>query len=230
MVSADRKVLAFIKENPGATPREIADALGLPYNAVRGALMRLREAGYLIRSSKGGYVVRAGLPSGLEDELRTPSVSSRTSSTAGIEYLINEVEELRNYVSDLKERVEKLEKELIIIKRGLQSKSSEPGIKKVTDKLLRALEDKKVIKASEALKLTDKPLETYVRGGKAVIIGNLIASTKFFEGFRRRFPLKVSEVRSLTWVERELLEAMIREGVVYLHGGREYRLIEGSVQ
>ena len=228
-MSADRKVLAFIKENPGVTPREIADALGLPYNAVRAALMRLREAGYLIRSSKGGYVVRAALPSGLEDELRTSSVSLRTSSTAGIEHLINEVEELRNYVSDLRERVERLEKELIIIKKGLQSKPSEAGTKKVMDKLLRALEEKKVIRASEALKLTDKPLEAYVRGGKAVIIGNLIASARFFEGFRRKFPLKVSEVKSLTWVERELLETMVREGIVYLHGGREYRIIEGGL-
>ncbi|RLG78799.1 MAG: hypothetical protein DRO10_02110, partial [Thermoprotei archaeon] len=62
-MSVDRKVLAFIKLNPGATPREIADGLGLPYNTVRGAILRLREAGYLIRSSRGGYVVRVGLPS-----------------------------------------------------------------------------------------------------------------------------------------------------------------------
>ena len=229
-MSADRKVLAFIKGNPGATPREIADALGLPYNTVRGALMRLREAGYLIRSSKGGYIVRASLPSGLEDELSTSLMSTKSSSNVSVEYLINEVEDLRNYVSDLRERVEKLEKELIIIKKGLLTKTSEAIVRRVSDKLLKVLEDKKVVKASEALKLTDKPLETYVRGGKAVIIGNLIVSSKYFDKFGRKFPLRVSDVKSLTWVEKELLEAMIREGIVYLHGGREYRIIEGSVQ
>ncbi|RLB06896.1 MAG: hypothetical protein DRG27_06970, partial [Deltaproteobacteria bacterium] len=30
MSGVDRKVLAFLKNNPGATPREVADALGLP--------------------------------------------------------------------------------------------------------------------------------------------------------------------------------------------------------
>jgi DNA-binding MarR family transcriptional regulator len=224
-LSVDRKVLAFIKENPGANPREIADALGIPYSSVRSAILRLREAGYLIRSSKGGYIVRSALPSGLDEEL---GVTPSRESIGGTELreLAKGLRELRELIDDLRGRVERLEHEINILKAGLKpqrrvERKASPG-----NKLLEVLEEHGAIKASEAVKLAGGTLEPYIRGGKVALIGSLAVSTDFLNAFKKRFPLKVSEVGRLTPSEKELLDVMIREGIVYLHGGREYRIIE----
>ncbi len=218
-MSVDRKVLAFIKENPGSSPREIADALGIPYGSVRSAIMRLREAGYLIRSSRGGYVVRAGLPEGLEEELGVPEQRVRNEDLRAFTEAINE---LRALIGSLEERVSKLEKELNLLKKGLTPSQG----RKVLGGLEERLEGAGVIKASLASKLSGKPIQAYVREGKAVVVGDLLVSPEFLKKFKSKFPLKVSEVRKLKQEERELLNAMIKEGLIYLHGGREYRLVD----
>ncbi len=224
-MSVDRKVLAFIKENPGATPREIADALGIPYSSARSAILRLREAGYLIRSSKGGYIVRSALPSGLDEELSgIPSKESAGSSE--LRELTKGLRELREIVEDLRGRVERLEHEINILKAGLKPRERverKPSSKKG---LIEVLEERGAIKASEAVKLAGGSLDPYVRSGKVILIGSLVVSPEFLNTFKKKFPLKVSEVGRLTQPEKELLDIMIREGIVYLHGGREYRIIE----
>ncbi|MCD6323711.1 MAG: winged helix-turn-helix transcriptional regulator [Desulfurococcales archaeon] len=218
-MSVDRKVLAFIKENPGSNPREIADALGIPYGTVRSAIMRLREAGYLIRSSRGGYVVRAGLPQGLEDELSTPK---QPLSSEDFKALAEAVNELRALIESLEERVSKLEKELDLLRKGLTPNQSRKSVAGFED----LLKERGVVRASQASKLSRKPIDAYVREGRVVAIGDLLVSPSFLNAFKSRFPLRVSEVRGLKQEERELLNAMIREGLVYLHGGREYRLVD----
>jgi len=223
-VSADRKVLAFIKENPGVTPREISDALGIPYSMVRSALMRLREAGYLIRSSRGGYVVRAALPSGLEDELGG-RVSALPYSLEDLKDIISSIQELKDAVKSLERKVEKLEKELDIIKRGIKPVEGQRQ-KFEGDRFLKTLFEEKVVEAHKAVRLTAKPVETYVRSGKAVIVGNLVVLRQFLENFKQKFPLRFQDIKNLSKEERALLDAMVKEGMVYLYSGREYRLIE----
>ena len=222
-MSVDRKVLAFIKLNPGATPREIADGLGLPYNTVRGAILRLREAGYLIRSSRGGYVVRVGLPSSVEDEL-TPAQVSRSQAETLAE-LKTVILDLREAVEELTRRVDRLEKELNLLKKGIQPKHP-PRPRERGDPLLKELRRSGVIKLGDAARLAREPLENYFKRGLAVPVGGLIISAEFLERFKKRFPLSMSEVQSLSREEKELLNEMTREGLIYLHGGREYRLIE----
>jgi len=92
----DRKVLAFLKNNPGATPREVADALGLPYNVVRHALLRLREAGYVIRSSRGGYLVRVGFPTLDDVEVTQSRESNDQRPGVSVAELIGVIEELKS--------------------------------------------------------------------------------------------------------------------------------------
>ncbi len=230
-MSVDRKVLAYIKSNPGATPREIADALGLPYNVVRYALLRLREAGYLIRSSRGGYVVRVALPSGLDEELEGPTHPSTpsTGTLAGEpknEEVIKAIQELKAIVEELRKRVERLEKELNLLKKGIELSNLKKQRREDKDPLIAELDRKGVVRLSEARKLARGSLDHYIRKGIAVPVGDVIASPKFLEMFKKKFPLRLGDVRKLPPGEKELLDAMIREGMVYLHGGREYRLIE----
>jgi biotin operon repressor len=118
-MSVEDRVLSYLRVNPGATPREIADALGISLASVRIAINRLRELGYVIRSSKGGYVVR------VSQELPTPTeIVSNTRSTVqdsqqGISFdsIIKLLNELSSKVSELEGRVGKLEKEVNYIKK-----------------------------------------------------------------------------------------------------------------
>lgn len=230
-MSVDRKVLAYIKSNPGATPREIADALGLPYNVVRYALLRLREAGYLIRSSRGGYVVRVALPSGLDEELEAPvpvgtSVTRQETVKPEIEGVIEVIKELKGAVDELRKRVDRLEKELNLLKRGIEPSNVKRQRREEKDPLIAELDRRGVVSLSEARNLARGALDHYIRKGVAVPVGDVIASPKFLDLFKKKFPLRLSDVKKLPPGEKELLDAMIREGMVYLHGGREYRLIE----
>ncbi len=230
MTSVERRVLSYLKSNPGATPREVADALGLPYRVVRVAIMRLRESGYVVRSSRGGYLVRVSMPS--------PDTSSVTaqgrvsgSESISIAELVDLIESLRSDVNELKARVGRLEQELNLLKKGLSStvvsKKVRAGrMSHPQDPLLATLRGHGVVRLSEARKLAVRNISEYVSEGKVVPIGEYLVDPEFLSSFKQRFPLRVSDVRGLSEVERNLLNALIKEGLVYLHAGREYRLVE----
>ncbi len=208
-MSVDQKVLTYIKDNPGATPREIADALGLPLSSVRAAIMRLREAGYIIRQSRGGYVVRVALPPGIVGEGR-----------------IEEFEELVNMIKDLGRKVEEISKRLSRLEaevKALKATSIRKG--GVEDELIRKLSEDKVVQIEVARRLAKGSLQSYIDSGQVVYISGYIVQKEFFEEFKRKFPIKLSEVKNLPEAEKILLQAMVREGMVYLYGGREYRLV-----
>ncbi len=225
MSGVDRKVLAFLKNNPGATPREVADALGLPYNVVRYALLRLREAGYVIRSPRGGYLVRVGFPA-LDDVEVTQGESSSSRPDISVAELVGTIEELKSVVMELKARVDRLEQEINLLKKGISThKARQRKDKKVTDSLLSILSGKGLVTLSEARKLASKPIEAYVNEGVAIPIGDYLVDPKFLDRFKKKFPLSVSEVGKLSPEERGLLDSLIKEGLVYLHAGREYRII-----
>jgi len=221
----DRKVLAFLKNNPGATPREVADALGLPYNVVRYALLRLREAGYIVRSPRGGYLVRVGFPA-LDDVEVTQGKSSNTQSGVSVAELLSLVEELRSMVMELRAKVDRLEQEINLLKKGIPTyRMKQKKDKRVTDPLLSLLSSKGIIPLSEARKLAVKPIEAYVNEGTAIPVGNYLVNPELLDKFKKKFPLSISEVEKLSPEERGLLDSLIKEGLVYLHAGREYRII-----
>ncbi|OYT45753.1 MAG: hypothetical protein B6U85_08350 [Desulfurococcales archaeon ex4484_42] len=245
-MSIDKKVLMYLKNNPGATPREIADALGISLNLVRALLRRLRESGYVMKSSRGGYVVRI-------TKLHEESVEYRveegetidTGKGSKSEVIVSDItrelrdliKKLMSEIESLRERVGRIEYEINILKKSLQtspnlrrheapSEVKVKGKEGTDDKLLEELKSRKVLSIEEAKSLTYKSLESYITQGYAVPISNYIVLKEFYEEVKKKFPIKVTEVKNLTNEERIVLDAMIKEGMVYLHGGREYRLIE----
>ena len=231
-MSVDQKVLAFLKNNPGATPREIADALGIPLSSVRAALYRLREAGYVVRSSKGGYVVRV-TPPVINEELAELSSKDLEKIKDVVEQLMHVVDSLKDEVSKLSSRVKKLEQELDLL-RMAHPKLSERGAyrseertdKSSEDPLIKEIREKGVLSIEEARKLARRPLELYISNGSLVPVAGYLVSREFLGNFKAKFPLHISEVRNLSSAEKLLLDAMIKEGLVYLHAGKEYRIIE----
>ena len=231
-MSVDQKVLAFLKNNPGATPREIADALGMPLSSVRAALYRLREAGYVVRSSKGGYVVRV-TPPVISEGLAEPSSRDLDKIKNIVEQLMNVVDSLKNEVSKLSLRIKKLERELDLLRIAQVKpserkayKSEEGAERSGEDLLIKEVREKGILSIEDAKKLARRPLELYISNGLLVPIAGYLVSQDFLSSFKAKFPLHIGEVRNLSSAEKVLLDAMIKEGLVYLHAAKEYRIIE----
>ncbi len=213
-------VLAFIRDNPGVTPREIADALGMPLWEVRRIIYRLREEGYVVRSSKG-YVARVAPPSTYGITLK--------GAEEGYAMLNNEVSELRRELEELMARVEKLEEQVRELLMGLQSRRMQTSVDKGAkggDRLIAEVKEIGIVPVSRARAIASSPLETYVVRGDVVIVGQYVVDPGFLERFKRKFPLPVTMARKLSSGEKMLLDELMREGRVYLYAGREYRLVE----
>ena len=222
-MSVEERVLSYLRVNPGATPREVADALGISLVSVRIAINRLRELGYVIRSSKGGYVVR------VSQELPTPTdIISNTQSTENVVFdsIIKLVNELSSKISELEGRVGRLEKEVNYIKRSLPKIPSKHVGSEGSDKLISTLKLRSILSVNEVREIISKPLEEYVREGKVVVVNDLVVSSEFLKNFKSKFPIKVSEINKLSPEELKLLEALVRSNQAYLYSGVEYRLLD----
>ncbi|MEM3923581.1 MAG: winged helix-turn-helix domain-containing protein [Zestosphaera sp.] len=231
-----RKIIEYLKSNPGAMPREIADALGVSIGMVRIALLRLRELGYVVRSGKGGYVVKSGAGDlgarkSVEDfyeetqkqAKREASTRAEKDSSTLREHLDIEISELRNEVNELKkiveslsDRVNKIETEFTLLMKSLKTE------KKVREEVSEASVD--AIVRVDILRNRGVSLDSLVRSGNYVVVGNYVVLHSFMEEFKKRFPISLREVKNLKDEERELLNAMVSEGLAYLHAGKEYRL------
>lgn len=232
-----RKIIEYLKSNPGAMPREIADALGVSIGMVRIALLRLRESGYVVRSGKGGYVVKSG--AGDLETRRSVDVDAyeepreqarkevgarveRDSSTlrehldAELSELRNEVNELRKIVESLSDRVSKVETEFTLLMKSLkpEKKAKEEVSEVGGDAIMRI----------DVIRGRGISVDSLIRSGNYVIVGNYVVLQSFMEEFKRKFPIPLKEVKNLKDEEMELLNAMVSEGLAYLHAGREYRL------
>ncbi len=240
-MSVEKKVLQFLKDNPGATPREIADALGVPLNLVRIALTRLRESGHVVKSSRGGYLVRVSRLMDLEGYGNSVITRGEFRHHNDVGKLLKLIEELRKDVEELKNRVGKIESELKVIKLTVKNTSTDlvkVGDRGVVgdkgdrrgavskDRLIEELSKRKLMHVNEAKSYAKYPIETYITKGDVVLIANYIVSKDFFNQLKRKFPIRVHDIKKLSNEERILLDIMVREGLVYLHGGREYRLID----
>ncbi len=218
-MSVEDRVLNYLRANPGATPREVADALGMSLASVRVAIGRLRELGQVIRSSRGGYVVRVA-----ESPVATYDYAHATTTSTIGDNLLKTVNELVSKVSELESRISKLEDEVKVIKKSLPKIPSRPPSKDL-DKFLSTLRLRHVMSVDEAKGLVDRPLEDYVNGGKAVIVGDLVVSPEFLDSFKSKFPIKVSSISTLSSEEAKLLEALVKTNQAYLFSGVEYRIL-----
>jgi biotin operon repressor len=227
-MSVEDRVLSYLKVNPGATPREIADALGISLASVRIAINRLRELGYVIRSSKGGYVVRVSqeLPTPTEIVSNTRSTVQDSQQGIGFDSIIKLLNELSSKVNELEGRVGKLEKEVNYIKKSLPKIPSKHVEGECSDKLLSTLKLRNILSINEVREIISKPLEEYVREGKVVVINDLVVSSEFLKSFKSKFPIKTSEISRLSPEELRLLEALVRSNQAYLYSGVEYRLLD----
>lgn len=220
-MSVEERVLSYLRVNPGATPREIADALGMSLTSIRIAINRLRELGQVIRSSRGGYVVRVSQDVVLNDYVRSPAQHSVS------EDLLKTIDELISKVSGLESRIEKLESEVRLIKKSLPKMPTKRTASGEADRFLSTLRLRGVMSVSEVRGLLlERPLDDYVSSGKAVVVGDLVVCPDFLNSFKSKFPIKVSDINSLSDEEVKLLEALVKANQVYLFSGIEYRILD----
>ncbi len=232
MASVEDMVLAYLKENPGSNPRKIADALGLSLARVRVALLRLRDRGQVVRTSRG-YVAVAQ-PRDLEAyQVRGPPASQagiRAAETSSrLDALEKRMSILEARLDALEEKLGLLAEELEKLREALKQRSGEPRIRRARPRvreLGEVLEERKVVPLDEARRhAISRSLKDYLDSGEAVVLGGLVVEKSFYDEFRSRFPIPVGEVSRLNREEKMLLEAMVSEGLAYLHAGREYRLV-----
>ncbi len=237
-MNVDKKVLQFLKDNPGATPREIADALGIPLSLVRISLTRLRESGHVVKSSRGGYLVRVSRLIDLKEYGESLNLSRGSVPQTDIERIFESLNEIKKDINELRNRLDKVESEIRIIKLALRHHLQLPNVgneRRVTfeerrkthhDKLIEELTKRKIMHINEAKSYAKYSIDTYVAKGDVVLVSNYLVLKEFFDELKRKFPIRVSDVKKLSNEEKLLLDAMVRDGLVYLHGGREYRLID----
>lgn len=219
-MGVEERVLAYLRGSPGATPREIADALGVSLGAVRVALVRLREAGLVVRSSRGGYVARV---SGARADADLAPASTPGGSVDAAS-LVRTISELVGRVNEIAERLSRLESEVRHIKRSLPEAGVAPR-RAEEDRLLAALKLRGILGIEEARSMASRPLEEYVGYGRAVVVGEFVVSPEFLSRLRSKFPIRVSELSSLSPEEQELLRVLVKTGYAYLHSGSEYRYL-----
>ncbi|MEM0106177.1 MAG: winged helix-turn-helix transcriptional regulator [Zestosphaera sp.] len=233
-----KKIIEYLKSSPGATPREIADSLGVTIGAVRVALLRLREAGYVVKSVKGRYFAKSGVKDlsmfgesrgsvashgAREDDVPSTArvvsepLTRRNMTEADLSQVKNELKDLREAVRVLGERVTKLEEEFNLLMKSLKTEGRprEPKQMAVAEGSIMRVEDAKSRGIS---------VDALVRSGNYVVVKGYVVSQEFLDNFRRKFPITLKDLKDLTREERELLDAMVSEGLAYLHAGREYKL------
>lgn len=82
-----------------------------------------------------------------------------------------------------------------------------------------------VMNMNEAQSRLGPLLDKYLLEGRLIRIGTLIVDHVFYEEFKKKFPIKASEVSKLSNLEKTLLNEMRNEMLVILYAGKEYRLV-----
>ena len=104
----EERVLAYLREHPGAGPREIADALGEPLARIRLALQRLRDRGLVARGDEGHYYAVA-------PQLRGPV--PRELRRRVLHFQQGDLEALWERIAEMEERLGRLEEEVRRLRR-----------------------------------------------------------------------------------------------------------------
>mgnify|MGYP000274072631 CR=1 FL=1 len=243
-MSLERRILAFLRENPGANAREIAEALGVSYSRVQSTLYRLREKGVIIKTGFG-YAISSLKEPFYEEELKEKPFSTPSDKLGEIFRNIRKLEEklstllaeyhrLNEDVKSVTERINALQRELQSLKKRVNEvyetmKTLHVRWKEkknvLEDRFVSELKREGVIDISVARKIALKSIEEYVRSGTVIVVSSLVVSKEFYEEFKKKFPIPKEQVRELSEKEKMLLRALVDEGLAYLHRGIEYRLV-----
>ncbi len=233
MASVEDMVLAYLRENPGSNPRRIADALGLSLNRVRVALLKLRDRGQVIRTSRGYVAVVQPRDLSAYQARGAPASTAELKSagaTSRLDALEKRVSIIEARLEALEEALTRVAEELEKLRNRLRGKGKVRGGSRRGSPRARelgeVLAEKRIIPLDEARRYAIyRSLKDYLDSGEAVVIGGLVVQKEFYEEFKSRFPLPVEAVSRLEREEKMLLDAMVSEGLAYLHAGKEYRLV-----
>ncbi|MET1160109.1 MAG: winged helix-turn-helix domain-containing protein [Thermoprotei archaeon] len=248
------KIMLFLYENPGASLKDISQYIGISVNTARTIIYRLRNNGFVDRAGNGYVLTSKGewfvsnillkkeeseKPETEESREEVQAALESESSGASSEYIETasvEVEHKRAEQGDLRgllDRVRKLENEVRKLYELLDKAMSE--IKEIKEELARQQRretsekpieglPKPVMNIKEAMDQLGPVFEELRLSGRIEIVGNLVVDRNFYEEFKKKFPIPVSEADKLPPMEKMLLQEMIRDARVIVRAGREYRL------
>jgi len=237
------RILKYLIENPGATPREIADNIGVSISTVRKILYKLRDRGLVRRGETGYIATKANIENIRQTEnfatIATEEVQHNTRTytqekqniiehidTMDYKQLYEMISKITKILNELSAKVNTLEKEVEELRKILRKQDISDKQVKAKDKLSLIIRNRKIMPINEILDYLSKPLEEYVNNGIIIVLGNHVIDKEFYENFKSKFPLRVDSIKELTNKEKTLLKLLIEEGLIYLHAGREYRLTE----
>ena len=249
--SLTHKVIEYLRDNPGASVKDIALALGISTNLARAIVYRLKSKGLLEKSGRG-YILTSYAESMISKTLherKEEKVKETTSFKEGGETKVEEtivetkaVEERENItaqkaysvierrLSDIESKIRELENMLNEVKNEfnkikkiymrIRSVKNEKSGASVTEKI-----QKPVMSIVEAKQLYGDHLTTLIYTGKVVVVGSLVVDSSYYNKFLSKFPISRKDAEKLPEPEKILFEELRKEGRIYLHCGKEYRLI-----
>ncbi|WFO75252.1 hypothetical protein J4526_09340 [Desulfurococcaceae archaeon MEX13E-LK6-19] len=152
--------------------------------------------------------------------------------TNNIKAVTHDIKSIEKNLENIEKKITALENELLHLKeelaniRTLIKKIKEKSVERIKTK--RHVEEKlprPVMPVLEAERVLGEKLRSLTYTGKIVIIGSLAVDGEFYQAFLSKFPISRRNAEKLPEDEKILLEEMKKEGKVYLHGGKEYRLV-----
>ncbi|WP_448577286.1 winged helix-turn-helix domain-containing protein [Thermosphaera sp.] len=232
-------ILEYLNNYPGSSIKDISSSTGLSPVIVRKILYKLKNDNYVEKSGNGYVLTERGSKlleyiasktiQHHEDGEKVPENASRLEDWKQ-ERVKPEGEPLRESVSELltddtRTRLEAIEKRLSRIEKEIEE------LRKALNYLTEPKKESKmlpspVLSFNDAQTVLGGLFERMLYEGKIVRIGKLVVEKSFYEQFRRKFPLKTSDIEKLNDAEKILLEEMRREALVILYAGRELRLVE----
>lgn len=246
------KILFYLHENPGASIKDLSAIFNANLQTIRNTIYRLKNNGFVektgdgyILTNKGEWFVNHVLRR--ETSISTESMEKRetvaeekktiTETSSGEKPYAHEsinIEASLTNIDSLRNRVVSIERELEIIKNTLNRLVREINdLKKTIEEKSKALakpEEKTILpnpvmNIHEAMSLLGLQLDRYRLEGRVEVIGSLIVERSFYESFKKKFPIDISEADKLSEVEKILLNEMIRDARVIIHAGKQYKLL-----
>lgn len=232
-------ILEYLNTYPGSSIKDISNSTGLSPVIVRKILYKLKNDNYVEKSGNGYVLTERG--SRLLEYIASKTIQHRESaekaqeSSAQLEKLTGErvkegYEPLPESVSEsiadeTRLRLDAIEKRLSRIEKEIEE------LRKALNYLIEPRRESKmmpspVLSFNDAQAVLGSLFERMLYEGKVVRIGKLIVERSFYDQFKKKFPLKTSDIEKLSDTEKILLEEMRREALVILYAGRELRLVE----
>ncbi len=236
----DKTILEYLRKHPNSKPREIADSLGFSIVAVRSSLYRLRERGYVARTSRG-YIAKSSQDRRIVSEYSEERISKEaqenllkdlTNLRNDVNEIIDRVSEIERTLQDFGETITKLEKqysELRVLIRNLQSLYELSHRRIPSDPFISKLSSEKILSLSEARKYASEGLgglDKYIESGVALIIGRFVVSKEFYDNVVSMLPMEADKLNELGAKEKILIETLINEGYAYIDPSHVIRLLE----